>query len=249
MDYESLHNALGGLVMRKGDERKQEILTVSERLFCQKGYDATSVQDILDVLHCSKGAFYHHFLSKDAVLDTICTRRAESACERAAAQLSNSENEAPMTRLNLLFSALLPLHREDHSFMAMLLPLLDRAESMAVRGRYQEALSGAFLPLLEQEIHRARGAEVIYPPVKGVCQPILALLNQCWLEAALLLLESVRRGQRHDSSALLAVLEKYRRSIEVLLDAPYGSVVLADYEEWDALAELLLRRLTSAGNS
>lgn len=235
--------------MRKGDERKQEILTVSERLFCQKGYDATSVQDILDVLHCSKGAFYHHFLSKDAVLDTICTRRAEGACERAAKLLTGCGDETPMARLNLLFAALLPLQREDHAFMAMLLPLLDRAESMAVRGRYQEALSSAFLPLLEQEVQHAQETGVIYPPVKGVCQPILALLNQCWLEAALLLLESVRRGQRHDGGALLAVLEKYRRSIEVLLDAPYGSVVLADYEEWDALAELLYKRLAPAGKA
>lgn len=62
--------------MRKGDEKKAEILAVSERLFLTRGYEATSIQDILDVLHTSKGGFYHHFVSKDAVLSTLCTQHA-----------------------------------------------------------------------------------------------------------------------------------------------------------------------------
>lgn len=65
--------------MRKGDEKRQEMLAVAERLFCTKGYEATSVQDILDVLPCSKGGFYPHFASKEMVLDTLCTQRAERA--------------------------------------------------------------------------------------------------------------------------------------------------------------------------
>ena len=229
--------------MRKGDERKQEILNVSERLFCQKGFDATSVQDVLDQLHCSKGAFYHHFISKDAVLDTICARHAEQACERASQQLEGLEGS--MARLNLLLRAFLPLHRDERSFMLMLLPLLDRPESVAVRVRYQEALAGAFLPPLEREVEAARAAEVIFPPMRGVCQPVLALLNQCWVEAALLLLQALRKGQRYDAGALLGVLEKYRRSIEVLLDAPYGAVTLADFADWNELAEALSRQLAA----
>lgn len=54
--------------MRKGDARKLEILSVSEQLFCRKGYRETSIQDILDVMKVSKGSFYHHFESKDQVL-------------------------------------------------------------------------------------------------------------------------------------------------------------------------------------
>ena len=42
---------------------------------------------------------------------------------------------------------------------------------------------------------------------------------------------------------LLGILDQYRRAVEVLLDAPYGSVVLADLQEWDSLAEVLLRRM------
>ena len=50
--------------MRKGDIRKQEILATAEQLFCRNGYEQTSVQDIIDCLHSSKGSFYHHYASK-----------------------------------------------------------------------------------------------------------------------------------------------------------------------------------------
>ena len=60
--------------MRRGDEKKQAILDVAERLFYHKGYEQTSVQDILDVLNASKGSFYHHFESKFTVLETLCVQ-------------------------------------------------------------------------------------------------------------------------------------------------------------------------------
>ena len=69
--------------MKKGESTRLEILQVADRLFCSKGYDQTSVQDILDIIHGSKGGFYHHFPSKDAVLQTLCQQRAERAKARA----------------------------------------------------------------------------------------------------------------------------------------------------------------------
>ena len=81
--------------MRKGEEKKQEILTVAERLFCLKGYRETSVQDILDVLKASKGGFYHYFESKEAVLETLCTERAQKA--KAQAESGDAWHDATQT--------------------------------------------------------------------------------------------------------------------------------------------------------
>ena len=64
--------------MRKGDLKKQEILKTAESRFCRFGYETTSVQDILDDLHTSKGSFYHHFESKESLLEEICRSRAMS---------------------------------------------------------------------------------------------------------------------------------------------------------------------------
>ena len=78
--------------MKKGDIRKQEILNTAETLFCRKGYEQTSIQDILDCLHTSKGSFYHHYVSKESVLEGICSKRAEQIYQAISDQLDPDEN-------------------------------------------------------------------------------------------------------------------------------------------------------------
>lgn len=58
-----------GMDLKKGDARRGELLAAAEKLFYTKGYENTSVQDILDAVGFSKGGFYHHFDSKLAVLE------------------------------------------------------------------------------------------------------------------------------------------------------------------------------------
>ena len=54
------------------------ILDVSERLFLEKGYDNTTIQDIVDELGgLSKGAVYHHFKSKEEIMDAVGDRMVE----------------------------------------------------------------------------------------------------------------------------------------------------------------------------
>lgn len=227
--------------MRKGEEKRQELLNVAEHLFCTKGYDATSVQDLLDVLHTSKGGFYHHFSSKESVLDTLCEQRAEKYCQDA--EQAMSEELDPIARLNILLHHMLPLRMEELSFFSMLLPMLSRPEGLPLRVRYQETLSAAFAQVLEREIQLGIESDVMHPVARGIIEPVLHLVNACWADAAALLIASSRTADRQEPAAILAVLDKYRRSIEVLLDAPYGTIVLIELEEWTTLSEKLIRRL------
>lgn len=50
----------------------EKILHVSLQLFSEKGYDKTTIQDIVNALGMSKGAIYHHFKSKEEIIDAIC---------------------------------------------------------------------------------------------------------------------------------------------------------------------------------
>ena len=49
----------------------EKILEVSQRLFLEKGYDNTKIQDIADELGMTKGAIYHHFKSKEEIMDVL----------------------------------------------------------------------------------------------------------------------------------------------------------------------------------
>jgi AcrR family transcriptional regulator len=50
---------------------KELILNEGIRLFLDKGYNATTIEDITDAVNITKGAFYWHFKSKDELLETI----------------------------------------------------------------------------------------------------------------------------------------------------------------------------------
>lgn len=54
------------------EETIQLILRVSNKLFIEKGYNNTSIQDITNKINLSKGAIYHHFKSKEDIFLRIC---------------------------------------------------------------------------------------------------------------------------------------------------------------------------------
>ena len=56
------------------NNKKEQILDVSLALFLEKGYDNTSISDILSKLDIARGTLYYHFESKEAIMDMIIER-------------------------------------------------------------------------------------------------------------------------------------------------------------------------------
>jgi AcrR family transcriptional regulator len=54
-------------IVKKPDERKEELLNIALKLFLTRGYEGTSVKDIYTEAKGSFGMFYHHFESKEAI--------------------------------------------------------------------------------------------------------------------------------------------------------------------------------------
>ena len=63
-------------VSKSAEERKEEILDAAQKLFGVKGYDATSVTDIMKEVGIAKGTLYYHFQSKEEILDAMIERIA-----------------------------------------------------------------------------------------------------------------------------------------------------------------------------
>lgn len=65
------------------EETLNQILTVSFNLFIEKGYEHTSIQDIINGLGgLTKGAIYHHFKSKEEILQAVIGRLFQGVDER-----------------------------------------------------------------------------------------------------------------------------------------------------------------------
>ena len=68
------------------EETVNLILDVAFRLFMEKGYEYTSIQDIIDNLGgLSKGAIYHHFKSKEDILEAVTERMTAESNKMLAA--------------------------------------------------------------------------------------------------------------------------------------------------------------------
>ncbi len=65
-------------VSKNGNVRKQEFLDAAINLFYKKGYDKTSIEDIIREVKVSKGAFYHYFESKENLLEDIVDWQSEA---------------------------------------------------------------------------------------------------------------------------------------------------------------------------
>ncbi|GIO41482.1 TetR/AcrR family transcriptional regulator [Paenibacillus apis] len=82
------------------EQTLEQILSVSAKLFTEKSYEKTSIQDIIDALGMSKGAIYHHFKSKEEILEAVMDQQFSYAAEMLNHLIVNTE--APNARLKLI---------------------------------------------------------------------------------------------------------------------------------------------------
>ena len=95
---------------RDSHETRKKILEVSKDLFLEKGFDNTSIQDIIDGLGgLTKGVIYHHFGSKDEILQSILSEnnqeilnynwRGDTALEKIQNSLMDAFSDFEQQRL------------------------------------------------------------------------------------------------------------------------------------------------------
>lgn len=156
----------------------QLILDTASRLFFQQGYDRTTLQDIINATGLSKGAIYHHFSSKEAILVAVVDQIGEYnstvlAQVRDRKGLTGAEKlrEVSRTSLQLSFQGrvlnMLPYLIENPKFMALqmqsilyeaspdyILPILQEGlADGSIQTEYPEQLSEVLLILSDLWLH------------------------------------------------------------------------------------------------
>ena len=77
--------------VKDGEVRRREILIAARELFVNKGYDQTSVNDILKIVNIAKGTFYYYFASKEEVLEAIILDIVEEGARKADKIIKNKD--------------------------------------------------------------------------------------------------------------------------------------------------------------
>lgn len=66
-------------IVKTPDERRRELIACAQKLFYSKGYESTSVRDIVNEVGVAKGTFYYYFDSKAAILQAMISELVAQA--------------------------------------------------------------------------------------------------------------------------------------------------------------------------
>lgn len=87
---------------KKPEIRRQELIDVAAALFTEKGYEAVSVRDILNVVDGAPGMFYYYFKSKQdiyiAAMEQYITQRLERKCKIIKDETVSFDEKLPIFR-------------------------------------------------------------------------------------------------------------------------------------------------------
>lgn len=154
----------------------ERILETAQRLFLEKGYDQTTIQDIVDELGgLTKGAVYHHFKSKEEIMDAVGDRMFaqgnpfEAVMERR--DLNALQKLREMIRRN-------QSDRDRMDINIQSLPILKNPRVLAgMIESNREVLTPYFRRLIEEG---NRGGSIHTPYAKELSE-LIPLLTSLWL--------------------------------------------------------------------
>jgi len=213
--------------------KRNEILSVAQRLVYTTGFEQMSVQDILDELKISKGAFYHYFDSKLALLDGLVERMMDDAVQ-VLQPIVDAANLAAVEKLQRYFATGSRWKVARKSFMLDLLRVWYTDSNTLVRQKQEAAAVKRIAPMLAKIVRQGIAEGVFtttYPDQIG--SMIWGLAEGITDNVAELLLSNdppVDALQR-----LEAIIGAYSEAMERILGAPAGSLPLADIammKEW-----------------
>lgn len=89
--------------VKDAEIRKEEIMDISFRLFMEKGYMNTVIQDIIDEAKISRGLLYYHFKNKEDILYNIVERYSKPIL-RKISNITSDTNRTVIDKLRDFFS-------------------------------------------------------------------------------------------------------------------------------------------------
>ena len=140
-------------VIKHPDSRRKELLDLAFDLFLKRGNEDASLNDLIAASGLSKGAFYHYFPSKQALLESLADRiAAQRLPELQKAFASNTSDPLDHLNRSLARSAALKIQNAEITGQLFGSGFFFRPENHALFERITAAWEAAFLPLLTQAI-------------------------------------------------------------------------------------------------
>jgi len=127
--------------------KRNEILASAQRLVYSKGYGRMTIQDILEDIHISSGAFYHYFDSKPAVLEAVIDRMA-AAAESPLQLIADDPQRSAIEKLRAYFGTVEQMRVTYQDSLIELMRVWYTDDNAIIRQKADEAAIERRAPLL-----------------------------------------------------------------------------------------------------
>lgn len=214
-------------------ERRSEILAAAQRLVYFKGFEQMTIQDILNDLQISKGAFYHYFGSKSALLEGLIESTLDQA-EKILIPIAQDPNLPALEKLQCYFTTLSRWKAAQKTYLLALVNVWYADENAIVRQKMLAATIQRITPLITQTIRQGiqeRVLETSYPDQAG--EVTLSMLQSLGENLAGQLFGP--GAERNDLQHVKSTVAAYTDALERVLGAPSGSLEIIDtdtLEKW-----------------
>jgi AcrR family transcriptional regulator len=217
--------------------RRNEILDAAQRVVYTKGYEQMSIQDILAEMKISKGAFYHYFDSKQALLEAMIERLVNQI-QPLLIPIVQDEHLPATVKLHRVFDVASRWKTDRKETLLTLVNVWYGDDNVVLRQRVQTAVFPEIQPLFTTVIDQGVREGVFhteYPEqVSGIIFSILMSFGDN-------LIESISQPELHQETLqnLDKISASYQISVERILGAEPGSLPLFDtaiLREWFPLS-------------
>lgn len=209
--------------------RRDAILDAAQQLILASGYERLTVQDLLDELAISKGAFYHYFDSKPAVIEALTERLVGESARALAPIIANSNLDA-LDKLRRFFGEVIRWKSARQTFFVATLPDWYAPDNVVFRVRIDIAVAKRLGPLLTAIVRQGVDEHqfaTAYPEQAGAI--IIALIQALQDAMAGQLLAAARRSADAPRvKKMVATYEAHIEAIERYLGIPAGVLYRAD---------------------
>ncbi len=236
-------------VIKEYTVRRNEILDVAQQLVQSKGYEQMTIQDILDAVQLSKGAFYHYFTSKQQLLEALLERMQEKI-EPLVRSIVDEPNLSALEKLQRIFIMIARWKSARKEFLLALLRIWYADDNALIRQKTRAMAIKRIAPQIQvivQQGIQEGSLTTAYPEQVG--ELILNLIQDLGETLAGLYLAF---DPAHDDMLRIErTTAAYTDALERVLGAPSASLLLVDAQtlrEWTiSSSETQLQPMLQAG--
>lgn len=208
--------------------RREAFVDAAQRLITQKGYEQMSVQDLLDELEASRGAFYHYFESKEELLEAVVNRMADAAVA-AVAPVVDDPGVPAVRKFEAIFAGLQSFKAERKQLVLAILEVWISDHNALVREKFKRIAVTRLVPMLSSVIEEGNREGVFHTGPADTTARVLVGLMQSFGDVATELfvarqagtigLDEVRRAVTANTDACERILGLHAGSLTLIDEA------------------------------